>query len=113
MASLILGVGYLGAALAARLCDSGQKVVGLENGFATSFEVLEECSRKWGEAFTLLRGDIRNAADVESAFAAAEPEKPEDALRATIDAIEPDRLAPREALDLLYELKRIAAERDG
>jgi CDP-paratose 2-epimerase len=73
VASLIFGVGYLGAALAARLCASGQHVVGLENGFATSFETLEGCSREWGDHFTLIRGDVRSAVDVEAAFAAAAP----------------------------------------
>jgi DNA mismatch repair protein MutS len=40
--------------------------------------------------------------------AAAEPELGPDPLAAAIDAIDPDRLTPREALDKLYELKRLA-----
>jgi DNA mismatch repair protein MutS len=43
--------------------------------------------------------------------ASAEPEQTPDALAAALDAIEPDSLSPREALEELYRLKRIAAER--
>ena len=43
-------------------------------------------------------------------FAAAAPATPEqDALRAALAAIEPDRLSPREALDELYRLRRLIA----
>jgi len=71
--SLILGVGYLGAALAERLCDSGQRVVGLENGFATSWDSLERWRARFGNRLQLMRGDIRVPADLEAAFAAAAP----------------------------------------
>ena len=40
--------------------------------------------------------------------ASAEPEHAPDLLTAALSAIEPDRLTPREALDRLYELKRLA-----
>ncbi|HEY8592135.1 MAG TPA: DNA mismatch repair protein MutS [Sphingomicrobium sp.] len=43
--------------------------------------------------------------------AAAEPEQGPDPLAAALDAIDPDALAPRDALEALYRLKRIAAER--
>jgi DNA mismatch repair protein MutS len=43
--------------------------------------------------------------------AAAEPEAGPDELTAALDAIEPDSLSPREALEQLYRLKRLAAER--
>jgi DNA mismatch repair protein MutS len=43
--------------------------------------------------------------------ASAEPEHAPDPLLATLDAIDPDSLTPREALEELYKLKRIAAER--
>jgi DNA mismatch repair protein MutS len=33
-----------------------------------------------------------------------------DALRTRLDALDVDALSPRDALDLLYELKRLAAE---
>jgi DNA mismatch repair protein MutS len=42
-----------------------------------------------------------------AAAAAAEPPKA-DALREAVAAAQPDALSPREALDLIYELKRIA-----
>ena len=42
-----------------------------------------------------------------AATAPVEPEK-EDPLRVAVDAIQPDTLSPREALDLVYELKRLA-----
>ena len=42
--------------------------------------------------------------------AAAEPEHPPDPLLAELGSIEPDSLTPREALETLYRLKRLAAE---
>jgi DNA mismatch repair protein MutS len=45
--------------------------------------------------------------------AAAEPEHRPDPLTAALEEIEPDRLTPREALDKLYELKRLAQTSDG
>ena len=45
--------------------------------------------------------------------AAAEPERQPDELAAALAEIEPDSLSPREALEQLYRLKRLAAERDG
>jgi DNA mismatch repair protein MutS len=44
-----------------------------------------------------------------AAAAAAEPPKA-DPLREAVDGIQPDALTPREALDLIYELKRIAKD---
>jgi len=41
-------------------------------------------------------------------FAAAPPPPPSDGLRERLAAISPDALSPREALDLLYELKGLA-----
>ena len=43
--------------------------------------------------------------------AAAEPEHAPDPLLTALDEVDPDSLTPREALDHLYKLKRIAAER--
>ena len=56
-------------------------------------------------------GGIAAGLDDLPLFAAALPE-PEvvDPLLAAIDAIHPDQLTPREALDALYDLKRVAAE---
>jgi len=44
--------------------------------------------------------------------AAAEPEQGPDPLTAALDGIDPDSLSPREALESLYRLKRLAAERE-
>ncbi|HYU95735.1 MAG TPA: DNA mismatch repair protein MutS, partial [Sphingomicrobium sp.] len=43
---------------------------------------------------------------------AAEPAPAPDPLAAALDAIEPDSLTPREALEELYRLKRLTAERE-
>jgi DNA mismatch repair protein MutS len=43
--------------------------------------------------------------------ASAEQERPPDALAAAVDALDVDSLSPRDALNALYELKRLAAER--
>jgi DNA mismatch repair protein MutS len=42
---------------------------------------------------------------------AAEPEQTPDPLAAVLAEVEPDKLSPREALDILYRLKAIASER--
>jgi DNA mismatch repair protein MutS len=42
--------------------------------------------------------------------ASAEPEQVADPLSAALDAIDPDRLTPREALEELYRLKRLSSE---
>jgi len=44
--------------------------------------------------------------------ASAEPEHAPDPLAAALDNIDPDTLTPREALEQLYVLKRLAAERE-
>ena len=58
-----------------------------------------------------------NAADMLPLFAAAEPEErlvetPPSALKTELDSINPDTLSPRQALDLLYELKRLSLEEE-
>ena len=56
-------------------------------------------------------GGIAAGLDDLPLFAAAAPEPAEpDPLLAELDAVEPDSLTPREALDLLYRLKRMRAE---
>ncbi len=45
-----------------------------------------------------------------AATLAAAPEAAKDALREALGAIDPDALAPREALDALYALKRLLAD---
>lgn len=57
-------------------------------------------------------GGIAAGLDDLPLFAApVEPEAPSDPLAEALSAIDPDSLTPREALDHLYRLKRIAAER--
>src|SRR6185437_14668455 len=58
-------------------------------------------------------GGIAAGLDDLPLFAAAEPEHGPDPLIDALDVIEPDRLSPREALDKLYELKRLAQSSDG
>ena len=45
--------------------------------------------------------------------AAAEPDRGVHPLTAALEAVDPDRLTPREALETLYELKRLAQCSDG
>ncbi|WP_237219644.1 DNA mismatch repair protein MutS [Sphingomonas arenae] len=47
------------------------------------------------------------------AAALAEPEHKSDPLVDALDAIDPDALSPRDALEALYRLKRLSMERDG
>jgi DNA mismatch repair protein MutS len=56
-------------------------------------------------------GGIAAGLDDLPLFAAAAQEEavPPDPLRAALDAAAPDALSPREALELVYQLKRIAA----
>jgi DNA mismatch repair protein MutS len=56
-------------------------------------------------------GGIAAGLDELPLFAAVEPDPKADPLQEAIDALEPDRLSPREALEALYQLKRLAAER--
>jgi DNA mismatch repair protein MutS len=44
-------------------------------------------------------------------FAAAEPEQAPDPVAVALAEVEPDKLSPREALEMLYRLKAIASER--
>ncbi len=56
-------------------------------------------------------GGIAAGLDDLPLFAAAEPDLAPDPLLAALDDVDPDSLTPREALEELYRLKRIAAER--
>ena len=56
-------------------------------------------------------GGIAAGLDDLPLFAAIEPEPAPDPLAAALHAIDPDALTPREALEALYALKRIGAER--
>jgi DNA mismatch repair protein MutS len=44
---------------------------------------------------------------------AAEPEPARDALATEREGIDPDGMSPRDALEALYRLKRMAAEQSG
>ncbi|MGH6783624.1 MAG: MutS-related protein, partial [Sphingomicrobium sp.] len=57
-------------------------------------------------------GGIAAGLDDLPLFASLEPETARDELVEALAAIEPDSLTPREALDTLYALKRLARERD-
>ena len=58
-------------------------------------------------------GGIAAGLDDLPLFASAEPATAADPVAEALAAIDPDRLSPREALEQIYQLKRIAAERDG
>jgi DNA mismatch repair protein MutS len=59
-------------------------------------------------------GGIAAGLDDLPLFAAAhEPETGPNPLTVMLDGIDPDRLSPREALDKLYELKRLAQSSDA
>jgi DNA mismatch repair protein MutS len=63
---------------------------------------------------TDLEGAASPQGDLFSAPAPPAPEPPATATHPAIDrlrALDPDALSPREALDLLYELRRLAADR--
>jgi nucleoside-diphosphate-sugar epimerase len=71
--SLVVGLGYLGAPLAARLLERGHDVIALENGFSTDFGMLERLVAQARGRLRLLCGDVRDRDAVERAFAAARP----------------------------------------
>ena len=57
-------------------------------------------------------GGIAAGLDDLPLFAAAEPEHAPDPLLSALHDIDPDSLTPREALEALYRLKRLASERE-
>ncbi len=70
MAILITGLGYIGSALARKLLQQGEQVVGLENFFSTPRGVVEILAREGN--FTLIEGDITDAAVLTQAVSAAD-----------------------------------------
>lgn len=54
----------------------------------------------------------RNDPQGQLALSVAEPEPGEDLLREALDDIDPDALSPRDALDVIYRLKKIDEEMD-
>ena len=58
-------------------------------------------------------GGIAAGLDDLPLFASAVPDEPQaDPLIDAVAALDPDRMSPRDALEALYQLKRLAAERD-
>ena len=56
-------------------------------------------------------GGIAAGLDDLPLFAVAPEPELADPLQVAVESLHPDQLSPREALEALYELKRIAAER--
>jgi len=76
-------------------------------------QVLEQARYHLAELERLQRGDSPQLAlfDQTGPDASVEQSSPEpDHLRKRLDSIDPDSLSPREALDLLYELKSLGSE---
>jgi len=69
MTALILGVGYVGSALAALLIDRGERVVALDNFFSTDESAVRGLDGP--ERLEIVRGSIADPAALEAAFAAA------------------------------------------
>jgi nucleoside-diphosphate-sugar epimerase len=72
LAVLILGVGYLGSALAGHLLGVGQPVVGLDNMRSTDRKAIDGLTRHG--AFELVEGDLCDVQALERAFDAAAPD---------------------------------------
>jgi nucleoside-diphosphate-sugar epimerase len=72
LAVLILGVGYLGSALAGHLLGVGQSVVGLDNMRSTDRKAIDGLTRHG--AFELVEGDLCDGEALERAFDAADPD---------------------------------------
>lgn len=68
MATLITGLGYMGSALARRLLDEGEEVVGIDNFFSTPREPVEALA---GRGVHLVEGSISDPHSLECAFNAA------------------------------------------
>jgi UDP-glucose 4-epimerase len=67
VAVLVTGVGYMGAALAARLLRAGERVVALDNGFATDLSAVAGLA-ELGD-FELVQGSVTSPRAVARAFA--------------------------------------------
>ena len=70
MTVLVIGAGYIGAALIAACLRAGDRVVALENGFATDLSAVAGLGAL-GD-FTLVRGDVRDREAVDAAFRSAD-----------------------------------------
>ncbi|MBI4320097.1 MAG: NAD(P)-dependent oxidoreductase [Chloroflexi bacterium] len=69
MSFLVAGVGYIGSKLVEELLRRGERVVGIDNFFATDSAVLRRLRREPG--FRLVRGSISNARTLHTAFSLA------------------------------------------
>jgi DNA mismatch repair protein MutS len=69
-------------------------------------DVVRAARRHLGE----LERQLRPASEQSDLFAPASAPATEDALRAALDAIKPDELSPKEALEALYRLKKLGDE---
>jgi DNA mismatch repair protein MutS len=58
-------------------------------------------------------GGIAAGLDDLPLFAAAEPQAAADPIASALEAIDPDSLSPREALEALYALKRVSSEQSS
>ena len=116
----------LGQALP-QMCPHAMQVREWKSDIVFLHEVAEGASgRSWGVHVAKIAGipaaTVRRAANLLASlersggagpdlplFASLPPAEPEpDRLRAALDALQPDQLSPREALDALYQLKAIA-----
>jgi len=68
VAVVVAGLGYIGAALAEELLRAGERVVGIDNGFATDRAALARLAER--PAFRLVEGSVTAARTVARAFAA-------------------------------------------
>jgi len=66
LAILITGLGYVGSALAQRLLDRGERVIGVENFFSTPKPALAPLQR--ADRFTLIDGSIADRSTLDRAF---------------------------------------------
>jgi nucleoside-diphosphate-sugar epimerase len=66
VAILVAGLGYIGAALAEDLLRAGERVVGIDNGFATDRAALARLAEQSG--FRLVEGSVTAARTVARAF---------------------------------------------
>jgi nucleoside-diphosphate-sugar epimerase len=69
MAALITGLGYVGSALALRLLQAGEQVIGVENFFSTPKDALEPLRSHPG--FTLIEGSVADPDVVKRALESA------------------------------------------
>ncbi len=93
----------------ARLAGMPQPVLRQARQALEAFEEERQARRPQADLF--FTGDAANDSVPDAAPAAPGPSP--DALAAALAALDPDMLAPRDALDALYRLKQLAAEAAG